>query len=158
MIGMCCPVFLSCSRICAVACRPSISGIWMSIRIRSNGSWHAASTACFPFPLTDTANPCFSSGRTASFWFTGLSSAKRIRSLCPACGRGSVWRVVKGIGDDFESARLSVAASAAINSASLTGFVKYPAIPSSRQRAASLSCRPPRAEGRLRPWHRPLNF
>src|ERR1700737_1562306 len=43
MMGMCVPVFFSLSRMRAVASKPSISGIWMSIRITSNVSRSKAS-------------------------------------------------------------------------------------------------------------------
>src|SRR5438445_1573573 len=61
------------------ASNPSISGIWTSINTRSYGCRSMASTASRPLAATSALYPICSSRRSASFWFTTLSSATRIR-------------------------------------------------------------------------------
>src|SRR5476649_1628444 len=83
MMGTWRPVPRSFRRMAAAASRPFISGICTSIRMASNWSPTSASIASRPLAATVTRWPCFSSIRTASFRFTALSSASRIRRDLP---------------------------------------------------------------------------
>src|ERR1019366_6765799 len=66
----------------------------MSISTRSNASDSSAATASRPLRARVILWPRFSSIRTASFWFTGLSSATRIFRLHPAPFSWITWRVI----------------------------------------------------------------
>lgn len=68
----------SARRICRVASNPSIKGICMSMRMRSQ-PMGARSTASFPFSASSTSCPARSRSRRMRVWFTRLSSATRIR-------------------------------------------------------------------------------
>ena len=72
-----CAACVSCSRIRAVAVRPSISGMWQSISTRSNGRFVSASTASRPFSTMVVVHPSSSSIVNATSRLTGLSSASR---------------------------------------------------------------------------------
>ena len=82
MIGMCLPVTFSFSRIAAVTSNPLNSGICTSIRTKSNDSFSRVARASRPLLATTTVWPRFVSRRTASTWFTALSSASRMWSRC----------------------------------------------------------------------------
>ena len=71
-------------RIEAVASRPSISGISTSISTKSNVCDSTAFTASLPLLAIVTECPCFWSRPSASFWFTRLSSATKIRDRVSA--------------------------------------------------------------------------
>ena len=67
-------------RIARVACNPSITGICMSIRTRSNaGPVRMASTACCPLFAVLTWNPTSSSISQITCWLISLSSTTRMR-------------------------------------------------------------------------------
>ena len=65
------------SRIAAVAAKPSMRGIWQSIRIRSYRVCDIASSAALPSAATSTSKPRLSSNKVATIWLTSLSSANR---------------------------------------------------------------------------------
>ena len=67
-------------RILRVASIPSISGIWMSIRIKSNGWFSTASTASLPLFAVVMEQPKLVRMRSATILFTRLSSATSTRS------------------------------------------------------------------------------
>lgn len=60
---------------------PFSLGIMTSIKIKSNRPERQASTAFSPSATTVTVCPPFSSMSSATFWFTGLSSASRMFSF-----------------------------------------------------------------------------
>ena len=136
------------------ASNPSISGIWTSINTRSYGCRSMASTASRPLAATSARYPICSSRRSASFWFTTLSSATRIR-------KG--WRrAISGSSSSRDGVRLSTRigwpartpTSASNSCDGLIGFVRCAANPtfsapasrrpsevkSSRGNAAAVRC------------------
>ncbi len=81
-------------RICRVASMPSITGIWMSIRIKSKLSCSIASTAACPLATATTCNPRVLRIRASKVWLTGLSSAistLRIGTSSPAALAGGTF-------------------------------------------------------------------
>jgi hypothetical protein len=66
-----------------VAAGPSSSGIWTSMRTTSYARRSTASTASRPSLTTSARCPSFASSNVTSRWFTGWSSATRIRSGGP---------------------------------------------------------------------------
>ena len=103
-------------RIAAVASKPSMTGIWTSMRTRSNArsARDQASTACGRRPPDGRARASPGVG-LATFWLMGLSSARRIEA--PAGSRmrriagwrrsrvGSGRRSSQGDHDGVEAAR-----------------------------------------------------
>ena len=65
------------ARIARVASYPSMTGIWQSIKMRSNDPAAAASTASRPSDAIVVRQPSSSSMLRATVWFTGLSSTSR---------------------------------------------------------------------------------
>ena len=129
------------SRICRVASSPSISGIWTSDRSRSYGWRSSASIASKPFAATSARYPSFSSNRSASFWFTTLSSARRIRSGClvaRSSSRALAWR-----SDPSSSVVSSTVATAACSGEALSGLVTTAPMPAPSHLASAVtSCWP----------------
>ena len=82
MMGTCPPCACSRWRMRRVALRPSRPGICTSISTRS--TWPARSTASSPLSTSVIRCPIFSSRRRARRWFTGLSSATRMRRPRPS--------------------------------------------------------------------------
>src|SRR5881396_1671792 len=79
MMGVCRAVPASRRRTSAVAAKPSISGIWQSMRTTLYEARASASRAARPLLTTATSTPSFASCRDAISWFTELSSARRMR-------------------------------------------------------------------------------
>src|SRR6185503_16671564 len=77
--GMCCVTGSPFNR--AVACRPSIPGSWMSIRIRWGCSARASVTPASASATGSTSCPADSSRKRASFMLAALSSTTSTRAM-----------------------------------------------------------------------------
>ena len=90
---------------------------------RSYGCRSSASRASRPLPATSARYPSFSSSRSASFWFTTLSSASRIRSGCSSPSSGSMPLAGLLARDRLRRDSPSTDASAPCSAEALIGFV-----------------------------------
>jgi hypothetical protein len=77
----------SSARISLVAVNPSMTGIWMSIRTRSNGSAATRSTPSRPFTATVTRIARSPSNSVARSRFTSLSSTSSTRRPASSAGK-----------------------------------------------------------------------
>src|ERR1022692_347176 len=86
-------------RIWRVASKPSIPGIWQSIKTRSYSSRCTASTASTPLATAWARYPSFSSCASRTTWFVGLSSATRMRASrrVRPTPDGTTWLLFKGV-------------------------------------------------------------
>ena len=65
-------------RMAFVASRPFMTGIWISIRTKSNAFFLSRSSAIWPLAATMVARPTLFKSDTVSSWFISLSSTRRI--------------------------------------------------------------------------------
>ena len=81
------PASRSSDRMARAASIPSITGIWMSISTTSQRPVRKASSAWAPSPVIVTSQPSWDSKVRSTSWFTGWSSAARMRRPSPASSR-----------------------------------------------------------------------
>ena len=111
-----------------VAAGPSSSGIRTSINTTSNARRRTAVTASAPLLTRSAWWPSWASWSSTSRWFTGWSSATRMRSAAPVCASPTVGAGRVGSGSAAASARKTGAGrSGVVSTAANPGWCRHPA-------------------------------